>query len=198
MKKPELQMLGELVLVAAGVYLGIVASDWNDGRKEAARQRDFLRTLSQEIAANEQKLQSSLAYRKQVLLVARRLRATLRRDTLNAPFWSVGGFRLLNGWRGVAVPSLENSVYQSGLISNTLAGLDFPTINAIAQVYTLQEEYKVWTRALIIDKIVTVEGSVTTGQVLSKLEFWSDIINYEEELIKKHQAARRQLHGKLQ
>ncbi len=198
MKKPVLQMLGELVLVAAGVYLGIVASNWNEERREAARQRDFLQTLSLEIDANERKLQNNLAYRKQIITAGRRLRTTLHKDTLQAHFWSVGGFRLLREWRGTAITPLENAVYQSGLISNALSGLDFSTINAIAQVYTQHEAYEDWMRRLIADKFVAREDNVTTRQVLESFETWYDITTLEEELIRKHQAARRQLRRKLQ
>lgn len=189
-------MLGELVLVAVGVYAGIVASNYNEERKETRRQREFLQTLALEIAANEHKLQQALAYREKILTASNRLREGLSQDTLKARFWSVGGFQLLKHWQGVYIPPLEKSVYESGLISNTLSGLDFPTIHAIAQVYTYQDEYKEWTRMLITDKIVPMSQDVTTQQVLANLQPWADIMHTEKELIKKYQAALKQLKPK--
>lgn len=195
-KKTVLKMLGELLFVTVGIYLGIVASNWNEQRKQVQKQRDFLQTLCLEIAANNHKLNQTLAYREKILATSNQLRQQLSKNKLGANFWSSGGFQQIKGWQGVFLPPLENSVYQSGLISNTLSELDFETINAIAQVYSNQEEYKLWGRTLIIDKLISMNDEVTTQAVLSNLQFWNDVIVSEKELIKKYQIALKQLNQK--
>lgn len=42
-------VLGELLIVVAGVYLGLQASNWNDSRKEAQRGREYLQRLHDEL-----------------------------------------------------------------------------------------------------------------------------------------------------
>ncbi len=191
--KGALQFIGELILVAAGVYLGTIASNWNEQRNERIQQKDFLQKLSKELESNQKKLQSALAYREHILKTSNGLFQKLGKDTLQAPFWSKGGFQLIPGWKGVVIPTLENSVYQSGLISNTLRGLEFDDIHAIAQIYNNQEEYKLWTRTLIFDRITTIDGKTTTWEALSLLNAWSDIVTLEKSMIKKYPEAQKQL-----
>ncbi len=191
-------MAGELLLVAVGVYLGIVSSNYNEERKEVRRQGEFLQTLALEIAANKQKLQRALAYREKIFSTTTLLRKRLPPDTLRARFWAVGGFQLIEGWQGVTIPSLEKSVYESGLITNTLSGLDFKTINAIAQVYSSQEEYKELARLFITDKIIGMDEEITTQQMLNTMQWWWDVISIERDLSKKYQVALTQLKQKQQ
>jgi hypothetical protein len=198
MKKTIGQMAGELLLVAVGVYLGIVSSNYNEERKEVRRQGEFLQTLALEIAANKQKLQRALAYREKIFSTTTLLRKRLPPDTLRARFWAVGGFQLIEGWQGVTIPSLEKSVYESGLITNTLSGLDFKTINAIAQVYSSQEEYKELARLFITDKIIGMDEEITTQQMLNTMQWWWDVISIERDLSKKYQVALTQLKQKQQ
>jgi hypothetical protein len=42
-------VLGELLIVVAGVYLGLQASNWNDSRKEMQRGREYLQRLHDEL-----------------------------------------------------------------------------------------------------------------------------------------------------
>jgi hypothetical protein len=188
-RKTILQMLMELTLVAMGVYLGIIASNWNDQRKDARKKREFIQVLVMEISANKQKLEQANQYRHEMLNTSNVLLQQFSSDTLAANFWEVGGFKIIPNWQGVNIPPLENSVYQSGLITNTLSGLDFTTLNEIAQVYSHQEEYKVWTRTLITDRILNVDANSTTRDVLSRIQPWADIISMETEWINRYETA---------
>ncbi|MDJ1468027.1 hypothetical protein [Xanthocytophaga flava] len=196
-KEGLVKLLGELVLITAGVYLGLVASNWNEQHNETIKQKDFLKNLSMEIDSNQQKLQQSLAYREHVLKTSQALYHTLGKDRLQAGFWKSGGFQLISGWKGIYIPPLENSVYQSGLISNTLHGLDFETIHAIAQVYNYQEEYKLWTRTLIFDKVTNIDNRINTAEALSLFQPWADIIGVEKSLMRRYSSAKTQLQKKI-
>jgi hypothetical protein len=54
--KQALSMLAQLIPVAVGVYLGIVASDWNTERKQKATQKEFLNNLYLEMLSNKSKI----------------------------------------------------------------------------------------------------------------------------------------------
>jgi hypothetical protein len=49
-------VLGELLIVVAGVYLGLQASNWNDSRKESQRGREYLQRLHDELQLDARSL----------------------------------------------------------------------------------------------------------------------------------------------
>lgn len=117
----------------------------------------------------------------------------LPEDTLQAGFYESGGWRLLPGWYGAEQPVFEQSVYQSGIIKNTFADLDFDIISRIEQTYNFQEEYNTYYNFLIYDpffevqKVALSEGQeLKTETMLNSLEGFSDLINIDSRLIKHY------------
>ena len=120
----------------------------------------------------------------------------MNQEILNKGFWAAGGWELLHNWQGVQVPTLENSVYQTGIIGNTLSGLDFKTINTIAQVYSYQEGYKPLSEKLFTDKIVNLEGDETTTYVLGNFGWLKSFVEIEKELLYQYDISLKHLKGK--
>lgn len=59
-------VLGELLIVVAGVYLGLQASNWNDSRKESQRGRDYLQRLNDELQLDARSLDDTSGFWEQV------------------------------------------------------------------------------------------------------------------------------------
>ncbi|MEM9831218.1 MAG: hypothetical protein AAF944_11315 [Bacteroidota bacterium] len=113
----------QLVTVAIGVYLGIVASDWKQDKSDLADQQEFLEKLSLEIVDNKNELERASTYH-QMIIKAVDNAYLLSEDTLQAGFFASGGWqRLLPGWKRAERPVFEQSVYESGIIKNTFADL---------------------------------------------------------------------------
>lgn len=178
--------LNQFIPVVLGVYIGIVASNWNENRVKKAEQDEFLKNLTLEIQANKSKLEESAAYRELIFLSGEKRRKELEPNVLTAGFWSAGGWNIVPGWEGLKIPTLENSVHQSGIMTNALSGLDFKLINTIARSYNHQEEYKVYAQKLILDNLTQLEGQVKTIEVLNKLGVWHDVMNMEQDLLKQY------------
>lgn len=121
------------------------------------------------------------------------MRQELDQKTMEANFWSVGHWTLLPDWEGLKMPTLENSVYQSAVMTNALSGLDFKVINTIARSYNYQEDYKVWAQKLIFDNLTQLGSDVKTVEALNKLELWNDVIFKEKELIEQYDQALNEL-----
>ncbi|MEQ9441961.1 MAG: hypothetical protein RIG62_23170 [Cyclobacteriaceae bacterium] len=185
--KQGLNMLSQLIPVALGVYLGIIASNWNDQRNQAALQQVFLQNLYLELSANQQKLKEASSYHEAMFQLSSTLLDHYSADTLQQGFWSLGGWRLLPGWEGLKIPTLESSVYETGTLQNTLLGLDFATINTIAQVYNLQGEYLAWANKLIFDRITTIKGNATTREAINNLQQWYDVTQKGQTLEKDYE-----------
>jgi hypothetical protein len=181
-----LQMLNQFIPVVLGVYLGIVASNWNENRVKKAEQNEFIQNLTLEIQANKSKLEEALAYRQNMFLTGKKIRKELGQQKMEAKFWSVGGWNLVPEWEGLQIPTLENSVHQTGITTNALSGLEFKIINSISSAYNYQEDYKIWTHKLIFDNITQISSETKTEEALNKLEAWNDVIHMEQVLIKQY------------
>jgi len=59
-------VLGELLIVVAGVYLGLQASNWNDSRRESQRGREYLQRLHDELQLGARSLDDISAFWEQV------------------------------------------------------------------------------------------------------------------------------------
>ena len=192
-KNYVLQMLNQFIPIVLGVYVGILASNWNSNRVRIAEQKEFLNNLDLEIQSNRSKLEEALSYRQTIFLSAKKVRQELDQKTMEANFWSVGHWTLLPDWEGLKMPTLENSVYQSAVMTNALSGLDFKVINTIARSYNYQEDYKVWAQKLIFDNLTQLGSDVKTVEALNKLELWNDVIFKEKELIEQYDQALNEL-----
>lgn len=131
-------------------------------------------------------MEESLNYRNSIFFICKKVRKELDPEILEARFWSVGHWKHLPGWKGVKIPTLENSVYQSGIMTNALSGLDFKIINSIARSYNYQEEYKHWSERKILDKLDEMPSDVTTYEALNMIEPWNDVIAVEQNLINQY------------
>lgn len=187
-------LFNQFIPVVLGVYIGIVASNWNENRLKKAEQTEFMKNLALEIQANKSKLEEVLTYQEAILISARKARQELDPNILESQFWSVGHWNLLPGWEGLRIPTLENSVQQTGITTNALSGLDFKIINTIARTYNYQEDYKVYSKRLIFDNLTQLSSEAKTAEVLAKLESWQDVINQEHSLIKYYDTALEELH----
>lgn len=182
-----LQMLNQFIPVVLGVYLGIVASNLNSDRLQKAEQKKFINNLYLEIRENKNKLEKIVGYREDMVLKAKKVRQRIDKPAMEANFWSVGNWSLLPGWKGAQIPTLESSVYQSGIFINAFSGLDFNVINTIANTYNLQEDYRAVAQKLIFDNLIQMEADVKTVEVLNKIEVWGEIIENEKNLINHYE-----------
>ncbi len=188
-------MLSQLIPVAIGVFLGIIASEWNSARKQRAAQKEFLQNLSLEIESNKKKIQQSMAYHKIIKQDADSVKKVLSKEVLSNGFWASGGWRLIPHWRGTQVPALQSSVYQTGIIGNTLSGLDFTTINSIAQTYNQQDEYKLISSKLFREKIWNLNKE-TTDELLGQFGWLHDVIYNEQILIQEYERSLKHIQSK--
>lgn len=191
-----LGLLNQFIPVVLGVYVGILASNWNDKRVQKAEQKEFIENLKQEIGANKAELEKAVAYQKEILQAARKVRQDLDREVLESEFWNAGHFKLIPGWQGLNIPRLENSVHTSGIMINAMAGMEFRNINSISRTYNHQEDYKRYAQRLIFDNLTQLENQVRTVEVFNKLEVWQDVIYMGEELVEQYQQTLEQLETK--
>lgn len=67
----------ELVIVVAGVFIGIQVANWNEERKFAAQERTYLSQLREEIARNNRVVEYQVQYTREVVAAGQRALAYL-------------------------------------------------------------------------------------------------------------------------
>jgi hypothetical protein len=183
MKKLK-ELLFQLVPVAIGVYIGILAGNLNEKWNHRANQKEFIANLIQEIELNKKRIQYAENYHKELKETMDSLMDVTREEELSKPFMKNNGFAFIPGWTGVHTPALESSVFDSGLIGNLLQGLDFETVSKISRVYNFQKEYKDITKP-IINRLWSMNFETPTNEALTiAMILGGDIQGIESGMVK--------------
>lgn len=176
-------LIFQLIPVAVGVYLGILGGNYNEQKRHQNAQEELLTNIALELKSNQEKLQFAYDYH---VLIGEKVDSMINnssREKLDSSFFGIGGFFAIPGWRGVALPPLERSVFESGIIGNLMSGMDFPTLNKISKTYNLQKEYKDITQT-ITNKIIAATINQTTESMLNDMLLLKyDIPSIEKMLI---------------
>jgi hypothetical protein len=67
--------LGEIVLVVIGILIALQINNWNDARKERARELGYLHNIREDVSANIKEMDTYLATRQEGIEAARRILA---------------------------------------------------------------------------------------------------------------------------
>lgn len=67
--------LGEIVLVVIGILIALQINNWNDARKDRARELGYLRNIQEDVGANIKEMDAYLSTREQGIAAARRILA---------------------------------------------------------------------------------------------------------------------------
>ena len=182
------QLLFQLLPVAIGVYIGILAGNWNDARHEKANQEQFLKTLSLELEENRKMVKRSAEYHQLLGDQIDSIRQVASQEEMELPVLGSGSFgSFINGWRGIMIPSTERSIYETGIIANALVGLDFATINRISKVYNLQEGYRKYSEP-ILERLLNMDMHTTRQEAVLILSFiTTDLNEMEFNLVRNYE-----------
>jgi hypothetical protein len=177
-------ILLEVVLIVAGVLLGLAANAWREGQQEAARAQAALRTIRTEVAYNLSQVDSSLvAYHRQMDDALRVLRdRALAGERIEAQAFQRA---LPNGFR---TPLLSNTAWATAQRTGAVNHLDFELVATLARLYDVQ--------AFLQDKLdhvgtnFYVAGNVTLddfGATATAFKLLvNDIVIQEERLRTRH------------
>lgn len=178
------ELFFQLIPVAVGVYLGILAGNCNENRMHQNQQNELLKNISLELKSNKEKLDVAYAYHIKIGDIADSILNNSPKEKLEQRFFENEGFFGIPGWRGVMIPPLEQSVFDSGIISNLMSGMDFKSLNKISKTYNQQKQYKEYCQ-VITQKFISTDVNVTTRFILNDLLILKyDIPSMEGHLIK--------------
>lgn len=177
MKKFKKVLYETIVLilpVMLGVYLGLLANNWNNEKEERKQTEKALNNLSLEIEHNYLITKESLLYFKQ-------LRDTIyslnNRNTLPSSF---------SFWKGLNPPLLKDASFQAASLSGVLSKFDIDLLQQLTSVYELQSDIELQSNNYVQSVTNKIgEENFTNEKYLIILENYAhDQISSEEQLVK--------------
>ena len=147
MKKFKKFLIDSFVLimpVMLGVYLGLLANNWNEARKTRKQTAIAQLSLIREIEHNQEVVSQSIKYFKQLRdSTVFHLQSGVIRNPSSFSFW-----------QGLNPPLLRNAAFQSITLSGIASNFDLELLEQLNSTYNLQEDLK--------EQSQTYVSSVTT------------------------------------
>ncbi|MDJ1481423.1 hypothetical protein QNI16_13070 [Cytophagaceae bacterium YF14B1] len=161
-----------VVVTMLGVYLGILASDWQDQQRERELKQEMLRQIYREAQSNVQSLTNSYQYHLQL------------KDSLET-------WRQQQLFRGLNPAFLRSAAFTSAIHGGGLQILPYDLFHQTASIYTGQQKLDEMNQ-IFLGKLVdlfTNQGE-DTGQAIYQLIqiYIVDIVRSEEMLMKENKA----------
>ena len=160
MIQKTLSLLGQLLPVAIGVFFGIWVSNWNEARLQKAQQMEMLGLMVEELKENQKNLERAIPYHEMIGVTVDSLTANLEEKELLQTIRKIGGPMAIPGWAGINMPLLQNSVYESAVISGSFSGLEISLLQSFAKN---QEMLKIYGQfiELLLDRLSNLRGDDT-------------------------------------
>jgi hypothetical protein len=171
----------EVVLISAGVFLGLMGEQWRERTEHRELAAESLRRFRTEITMNRDALVSQKDYH-----------ATLKREltTLfasDAPRATARNGETVNMTMGVGPVFFEQAAWDLALATQALAYIDADLAFRLSRVYTVQQEYAGLQRAIVQS---TIYGRSWTqdfeGVFRSILNYMGDVSYFDPELLKAY------------
>ncbi|NER12845.1 hypothetical protein GWK08_05295 [Leptobacterium flavescens] len=183
----------QLVLVVIGVFLGILASEWNSGKKLEKDRKEVLENIKLEMQTNLLTLKAAreqrAAFRKSLDSLSPLLTEEQRKEFL---FDKDFDERFPN-WRGVGGGNLKDAMFETAKFSNLLAAMDVETTAQLSHVYGLQEGYND-LRATLIQKVFDLDShTIYNDAVRLMWRIREELGGVEHILIQEYEKTLKQL-----
>ncbi len=171
----------QIIPVMIGVYLGFVVSNWADSRKRNNQLDVFIENLYSEIESNESKLNNVIGYHKMVR-DSSRYYSNPEINTTNPTFF-----------QGTRTLKLTNSAYNTGIQTGIINDLKIDQIQAINQLYTLQDDYNDFGNMLLTG-LISIDLNDTPESIRKVARFlgisMTDVVIKEQSLLEGYDSVK--------
>lgn len=137
-RRSLLSMLGQIALIAIGVFLGLAGDQWRERQQHREAARASLQRFRAEIVANRRAVDAVRAYHATTLAS---VRAYLAKDhrTRNVADVPI---------RGLQWVTFEHTAWDLALATQSLSYLDGDVAYALSRIYNAQQSYAELTRGM--------------------------------------------------
>lgn len=176
----------QLLIVVAGVFLGMLLTEWNANRKLSNKIETILDQIKIEISDNKVLLNSSIEYKKPFFSKYDSLIETIDEDLRNEPLYARSFQERLPGWRGIGGGRLDNAMFETAKFSDVLPEVDIELVKAISKVYNNQEVYNKLRESFINQYFRLNSGSSYSDALFLMNGIRQELGGYEIMLLKEY------------
>ena len=176
----------ELLIVAFGVFLGIIVSEQRGQQKIEQDVNKAINYILEELEVNRQSLESTIAYHEMIKKNLKALKPTLSEQDQFKSFYSNENFSYqdIEGWQGIQLPFLESIAYEGAKISGMTQHMDLELLNIISRVYRYQE-FNVELGESILQRMMKLDSDTKTIDAIWIVEsLTGDVLLNEKNLLK--------------
>ncbi len=183
-KKSFLKYLIELLIVAFGVFLGIMVSENKANKKVEENISQSRLLIIDELEANHLALSNAVVYHEKIKKGFDSLRMHLPKEIYLTPYFSNQQFRQeqIPGWNGIRIIEVENVAFESAKIGGIFQNMDIDEVRQISAVYRQLQGFSELGN-LITQKVFALNSDTKTLDVIGILEMLTnDFLNAEKTL----------------
>ena len=186
-KASILKYIFEILVVAFGVFLGIIVSENISKNKRKKELRTSIVLMLEELNFNRQNLKNSVAYHQILEKNYHKLFSNVTENELDTPYLKskYEPINKIQNWKGPMIPSIETSMFQSIRTANILQDLDISSIQNISKTYSALENFnqfknKWWDRFMSLNSETKTRDFMLNFDIL-----FSDIVASETRMIQR-------------
>ncbi|MEQ8927086.1 MAG: hypothetical protein RLO81_14800 [Fulvivirga sp.] len=154
------QNLAQLLIVMAGVFLGMLLTEWNTSRKTSARVEAAIEQIRIEISANQKMIERSIAHKRPFFDSLDSLEKSVSEELGKEPVYDRPFLERFPGWKGIGGIRADNSMYETAKFSDVIPEMNIELVQVIAKVYNTQNDYN-RLRQTLMNRFLEMNSSST-------------------------------------
>ncbi len=179
-----IKYLVELLIVMVGVFLGMLASQWNENRNQDNLMKESLANITSELQINENFLQNSIEYHKKISGIIDSIWRRNDRKNLYKSFLEGRGFNQIPNWNGIGMNVMQSSSYESAIINKAFVNMKPFLLESISKTYYNFSTYNS-LKDRIANRLFSIDSGTKNIDVLLTITIIKDeVFNNEKYLLK--------------
>lgn len=174
----------EMFAIMFGVYLGLLATQWNEHRKDLQEKEQSRLNLIEEMQANRMRLSKVIDYHEML------------RDSSWYYYNNPSSVKERpTFFKGLQISSLPDGAYQTAILSESINLFSQKSIRNLSNLYTFQRDYNEFAKlalsGLITQDMMREDNMMQLARYIGIT--MTDIINMERSLMKSYEEMEKKL-----
>ncbi len=190
------QNLAQLIIVMAGVFLGMLLTEWNTSRKSSRKKEVVIEQIQIELISNQKILESSIEHKKPFFESLDSLERSVSDELGDELFFNRPFLERFPGWQGVGGGLLDNSMYETAKYSDVIPEMDIELVREISKVYNTQNIYN-GLRESFINQFFMMNSTTTYDDALRLIrQIGQELGGYEWKLQQEYKVVLEKLENR--
>ena len=176
----------EFLIVAFGVFLGTYISGIQSDKKLNKEKVRAMNFIIEELQTNLENIRKAAKYHHSLAPVIDSIRESVSEKNAMQLYIGNKNFQhnKIPGWKGINLPELDHTAFESARLSGILTEFDIETIRTISRIYNWMDIYSDFGNK-VLNKMIDTDSQTKVIDVLIILDVMTkDIVQFEDSLEK--------------